>query len=224
MNPTWVTAFVDLPADDFDAGVGFWRGVTGYGLSSARGEHDEFATLVPPVGDGFLKVQRLGSGAARVHLDLHAPGQDFVVDASPGGFVFCRVAHPASRRPTPATWPDGHRSLVDQVCLDIPADRYDEECVFWAETTGWELRQVSREFRVLARPDGMPIRLLLQRLDEETGPVRAHLDLATDDRAAEVARHEQLGAVVVAWHPGWTVLRDPIGSAYCVTDRDPARV
>ena len=221
MNPTWVTAFLDLPEDDFDAGVEFWRGVTGYGLSAARGEHAEFATLVAPAGDGFLKVQRLGSGPSRIHLDLHAPGQEFAVDASPGGFVFCRVSHPASRRPAPALWPAGHRSLVDQVCLDIPADRYDEECAFWQQVTGWELRQVSREFRVLVRPEGMPIRLLLQLLDEETGPVRAHLDLAADDRAAEVTRHEQLGASVLAVHPHWSVLRDPTGATYCVTDRNP---
>jgi hypothetical protein len=221
MNPTWVTAFLDLPADDFDAGVHFWRSVTGYGLSAARGERAEFATLVPPAGDGFLKVQRLGSGPSRIHLDLHAPGQEFAVHTSPGGFVFCRVSHPASSRPAPAVWPSGHRSLVDQVCLDIPADRYDEECAFWQQTTGWVLRQVSREFQVLVRPEGMPIRLLLQLLDEETGPVRAHLDLAADDRAAEVGRHEQLGASVLAVHDHWSVLRDPTGSTYCVTDRNP---
>lgn len=221
MNPTWVTAFLDLPAGAFGAGVSFWRGVTGYGLSAARGDHQEFATLEPSSGDAYLKVQRLGSGPPRIHLDLHAPGQGFVVGASPGGLVFCRVDHPAAHRPAPARWPAGHRSLVDQVCLDIPADRYDEECAFWERTTGWELRPISREFRALVRPEGIPVRLLLQRLDEETGPVRAHLDLATDDRAAEVDRHEQLGAAVVAVHPQWTVLRDPSEAAYCVTDRDP---
>ena len=57
-------------------------------------------------------------------------------------------------------------SLVDQVCIDIPPARYDEECAFWAEATGWELRAGSRpEFRFLVRPEAMPLRILLQRLD-----------------------------------------------------------
>jgi len=67
----------------------------------------------------------------------------------------------------------------------------------------------------------MPFRLLLQLLGEETGPVRAHLDLATTDRDAEVKRHEALGAERIARHEHFTVLRDPADSPYCVTDREP---
>ena len=58
---------------------------------------------------------------------------------SPGGFVFCFVDHPDSVRPQPATWADGSRSQVDQVCLDVPPDRYDAEVAFWQAVTGWEL-------------------------------------------------------------------------------------
>ena len=101
--------------------------------------------------------------------------------------------------------------------------------------TGWRLRRsASRpEFHHLERPVGVPLRFLLQRLDADGSdasdasegtvtPVTAHLDLACDDRAAEVARHQSLGATVVG-DPGggWTVLRDPAGASYCVTDRDP---
>ncbi len=143
---------------------------------------------------------------------------------SPGGFVFCFVHEVLSRRPWPTRWPQQHESVVDQVCLDIPAAAYDTECAFWSQLTGWPVRRsVSRpEFRHLVRPDGIPIRLLLQRLGEAaTGPVTGHLDLASDDRPTEVARHERLGATVVARHSGWTTLRDPAGALYCVTDRDP---
>lgn len=222
MAVSWVSAFLDLTPADFDEGVAFWRGVTGYGLSAPRGDHDEFATLAPPDGDDFLRVQRLGQGPPRVHLDLHDPDHEFAVHASPGGLTWCSARHPAAVRPRSATWPGGHRSLVDQVCLDIPADRYDTECDFWAARTGWELRQGSRpEFRVLVRPPGQPLRFLLQRLDEPTGRVRAHLDLATTDRSAETARHVGLGARVLAPGPARTVLADPSWSAYCITDRDP---
>jgi hypothetical protein len=257
---SWVTAFLDLPPDVHEAGVHFWSAVTGYAVSPPRGDAAEFATLLPPVGDPFLKIQRTGAqdpSRPGLHLDLHVTSvaasadraeglgaavvhrsdHGFVVLRSPGGFVFCFVHEVLGRRPWPTRWPQQHESVVDQVCLDIPAQAYDTECVFWSELTGWPVRRsVSRpEFRHLVRPDGIPIRLLLQRLGEatpgpetesatgpETGPpVTGHLDLACDDRAAEVARHERLGATVVARHAGWTTLRDPAGALYCVTDRDP---
>lgn len=239
----WTSAFLDLAPDRFDAGAAFWCRVTGYGLSPARGADDEFATLVPPDGDDHLRVQRLADGPSRIHLDLHVEDAqraardaealgatvrvrhdlDYVVMASPGGFTFCFVHHPASRPAAPATWPGGVRSVVDQVCLDIPAAAYEEECDFWQRLTGWELRDspTHEEFRRLIRPPGQPLHVLLQRLDEDEGTVRAHLDLATSDREAETARHVALGATVLDVRPGWTVLTDPAGSAYCITDRTP---
>jgi hypothetical protein len=111
--------------------------------------------------------------------------------------------------------------MVDQVCIDIPRDRYDEECEFWAGLTGWELSERHGEFRRLRRPAGQPLNILLQRLDDPGGPVRAHLDLSADDRAAEVRRHEELGARVERVHDGWTVMRPPAGPVYCITGRKP---
>ncbi|MGI8523226.1 MAG: VOC family protein [Nocardioides sp.] len=222
MSPTWMSAFLDLAPESYDAGVAFWQGVTGYGLSPSRGEYDEFATLVAPDGDDFLRVQRLGSGPSRLHLDVHASGHEFAIHTSPGGLAWCTVSHPAAIRPRAAAWPGGHRSVVDQVCLDIPSGRYGAECAFWSDLLGWGFEAARHpEFRRLHVPTDQPLRMLLQRLDEPDGPVRAHLDLATDDRPAETERHVALGAEVVDSRPGWTVLRDPAGSAYCITDRDP---
>jgi hypothetical protein len=222
-GPTWLTAFLDLPASEYDAAVAFWQGVTGYSLSASRGVHDEFATLLPSAGDAFLRVQRTQDGGPGVHLDVHAPGQDFEVCRSPGGLPYCLVGGAEARSPVPATWPGGHRSMVDQVCVDVPPAAWDEECAFWAGLTGWELVQGSRpEFRRLRVPSGQPLQVLLQRLDEDDGPVRAHLDLSADDRGAEVRRHEALGATVVAVHEAWTVMQPPAGAVYCVTSRVPA--
>ena len=243
MTPFWVSAFLDFAPDEFDRGVSFWRAVTGYGRSEPRGAYDEFATLVPPRGDDFLRVQRLGEGPSRIHLDLHVAdpgaasdraaalgaevverhGPGYVVLRSPGGLAFCLVRHASSVRPRPAVWPGGHRSLVDQVCLDIPAAAHDTEVAFWCDLTGWELWHSpwADEFHSLVRPSGIPVRLLLQRLGEADGPVRAHLDVATTDRAAETGRHVALGATALGVHELWTVLTDPAGSTYCLTDRDP---
>lgn len=241
-GPFWVTAFLDLPADDFDRTVEFWQGVTGYPLSPRRGPDDEFASLVPPDGGNYFGVQRLADGPARIHLDLHVASpadaaalavglgaqllhdhdEGYVVLRSPGGFVFCLVSHADSVRPAPAVWPDGNRSQVDQVCLDIPPERYDVEVAFWQALTGWEHEpDIDREFARLHPPATMPLRWLLQRLDDEGGPVRAHLDLASDDRDAEVARHVALGATEGSRHEWWTVLTDPAGTTYCITRRKP---
>ena len=76
----------------------------------------------------------------------------------------------------------------------------------------------------LVRPDGMPLRLLLQRLgDDPRTQVTAHLDLAVGDKRTEtIAAHLALGASVVGHGARWTTLRDPAGLPYCLTDRDPA--
>ena len=57
--------------------------------------------------------------------------------------------------------------------------------------------------------------LLMQRL--ESAAPRAHLDIHTDDPAAEVARVERLGAERVQKVKTWWVMRDPAGccSACC---------
>ena len=222
MTPTWLTAFIDLPAEAYDAGVAFWSGVTGYSLSPSRGEHDEFATLVPPEGDAYLRVQRVADGPGGVHLDVHRPGQPFEVRSSPGGLAYCEVSEPLTRRPPMATWPGGHRSQVDQVCLDIAPGAYEAECAFWSDLTGLSKRDSTYfpEFRTLERPPDQPIRLLLQRVRDDRPRVTAHHDVNTTDREAEVRRHEELGASVLREHSHFTVLTDPAGAAYCITPRD----
>jgi hypothetical protein len=241
--PFWMSAFLDFAPADFDRGVAFWSAVTGYAVSPARGAADEFATLLPPGGDDYLRVQRVGDGAGRIHVDLHVddptagaeaaaslgaqqvarPDPGYVVLRSPGGFAFCLVRHPAAVIPPAQSWRGVRRSRVYQVCLDIPSSIYPHERDFWAamfEGTTEVLRR--SEFARVRGGRRLALDLLLQRLDEDTGPVGAHLDLGTTDRPAEVERHRALGARVVAEEEFWTVLRDPAGSPYCVTDRDPA--
>lgn len=142
--------------------------------------------------------------------------------ASPGGFPFCLVDHPASVRSPAATWPGGHRSQVDQVCLDIPPSRFAAECRFWADLSGRELAPTgSEEFLQVPRTPEEPVRILLQRLEDEQERVTAHLDLACDDRPAETERHLALGAVLERRFEHFTVLQDPTGMRYCITDRHP---
>ena len=60
------------------------------------------------------------------------------------------------------SWPGGSRSIVDQVCLDIPPSMYEQECAFWAELTGWELEPRQDEFQRLVMERGPFIELVHQ--------------------------------------------------------------
>lgn len=244
-QPFWLTIYVDLAPEDHEEGLAFWRAVTGYDLSEPRGDHGEFLSLVPPRGDEHLKVQRLGEGPSRLHLDVHVHDIDaavahatslgarlvsrtgYAVMTSPGGFPFCFVRQAVSSRQTPpAAWAGGHHSRVDQLCLDIAPEAYDTECRFWAELTGWPVEPtVDTEFRRLRTPAELTVRILLQRLQEPNGPdrpaVRGHIDIATDDMAAETARLEGLGSSVIGVFDWWTALDAPGGVPVCATRRDP---
>ena len=242
----WVTAFLDTAREQAGPVEAFWCAVTGYRLSPRRGRRDEFATLLPADGDPHLKVQTVvQTPPGGLHVDLHTDDvrslaeraedlgastsyheDGFVVCGSPGGMTFCVVGHPGARSAAPAHWPEG-RSMVDQVCLDIPPSRWDDECRFWADLTGWALTDENPEdeFRRLQRPPGLAIQVLLQRLDDEQSVVVGHLDLGADNYLAEAERHLGLGAGEVRRTSEWVTLRDPAGRTYCVTRhpvRDPA--
>jgi len=240
----WMTAFVDMPSDAFDNGVLFWERLTATTRSSPRGEHHQFATLIPPDGDAFLRVQRVADGAAKGHVGLHVDdvpaaavaaerlGAEQVADfgyrimRSPSGFVFCLVPfHGDHQRPAPVVSAAG-TCRVDQLALDIPYAAFPAEALFWAGFTGWARRTGSRpEFEVLARPPELPLRVLLQRLgpgDPRTATT-AHLDIACGaDVAALAVEHVGRGALVERVEERWTTLRDPAGLPYCLTARDPS--
>ena len=161
----------------------------------------------------------VGGGVLPAHVDVRASIGSTAVRVHP---------HDDDRVPAvpqPASFPGVRRSRVYQVCLDIPGPAFDAEAEFWAKLSGGRVETLHRrpEFAWLRIPGGpRPLEVLLQRLGREDGPVSAHLDLGTPDREAETRRHVTLGAEIVANEEFWTVLADPAGLSYCITDRDPA--
>jgi predicted enzyme related to lactoylglutathione lyase len=240
MRPFWMLALLDFRPDHYTEAAAYWQRLTGYTLRDPIGDLGEFQGLRPPDHPTFLAVQRLGEGEDRVHLDFHvtdppasardaiAAGATMITDnpdcevlSSPGGLIFCFVSDPSSG-PAPATsWSDGHRSIADQVCIDIPGDQWDAEIAFWSEVVGTQAESLDEsEFARLHDDDQLPLRILFQRLQEPTGRVRAHIDWATTDRDAETQRHVALGSHVVRRCAEWTVMDGP-GGIYCITDRLP---
>ena len=238
----WLHAFVDVPAEHAETARAFWAGVTGWALSGAWPEHPEFRSLVPPRGAPYLHVQTIG-GPPRVHLDLAGdpsrdparleelgatrgqPGDGWQVMRSPAGLPFCVCGESGPHdRPDPTAWPAGHRSRLVQLCVDVPAARYESELGFWRAATGWSDEPVNApEFHRLVHRSSSPLTLLVQRLGSEDGgtQARAHLDLGTDDIVAEVARVETLGARVLRPGRGFVALQDPVGLPFCVTRNAP---
>lgn len=239
----WTTVFIDRPGPGFDTARDFWLTVTNSTLSPTRGRLDEFVTLLPADGDAHVRLQRTSNGLGGSHLDLHVDDVrssaahavglgastledrgSLVMLRSPGGLVFCVVRHHGEvTRPGPVG-DAGHRTIIDQVCIDIAPDRFDRECEFWASLTGWPLDDGREpEFRVLERPPGMPLRFLLQRRGQADRGLDAscHLDLACDDIDAATEAHVQLGADLVERFRWWTVMSDPAGVRFCLTGRDP---
>ncbi len=239
----WVTAFLDRPADQFEAAAGFWCAVTATTLSSRRGDNSEFATFLPATGDATLKLQAVGDASHGGHLDLEVSdlpaaveraldlGATSIADRgtlqilrSPAGPAFCLVPIrcAGTRPPIPDT--PGGRVIADQVALDVGPASLEVEAEFWAGLTGWQrLASVRDEFSVITSDGRLPIRLLLQRLGSEpAGGPRIHLDLACSDQAAAVAYHLSLGAQCLAERESWTVMSDPSGEPYCLTSRDPS--
>lgn len=233
-QPGWIQVFLDTPADALDEAVAFWSAVTGWTPSERRGEDGQFLTLLPPAGAAYVKLQTVDRPAG-VHLDLDSADRpatvalardlgataawsyhDVEVVRSPGGLLFCHTLLDGE----PDLVRDGS-TVLDQVCLDIPAARWETEVAFWSGLTGRRPEVGSLSYFVRLVEDGR-LRILLQRLDEADGPVRAHPDLATAHRDADAQEHVRLGARLERVFDHWTVLTAPGGQVYCLTDRDPA--
>jgi predicted enzyme related to lactoylglutathione lyase len=110
------------------------------------------------------------------------------------------------------------------LCIDSPDP--DRIATFWAAALGWRRTHGEPDEVVLEPPagspeDGVSPDLLFLRVPEaKTVKNRLHIDLRPDDRDAEVARLEALGATRASVGQGdevtWVVLADPDGNEFCV--------
>ena len=113
---------------------------------------------------------------------------------------------------------------IQSLCID--ANDPDALATFWENVLGWRRTYADDDEIVLeppkgSREDGVAPDLLFLRVPEgKTVKNRLHLDLRPDDRDAEVARIEALGATRADVGQGpdvtWVVLADPEGNEFCV--------
>jgi hypothetical protein len=240
---TWLHAVIDAPESHHPAQATFWAEALGWPVGAPWPDHPELRSFEPAHGTSYVHLQQI-EGPPRVHIDVESHDLDAAVWlaeelgarlvaeserwrtlASPGGLPFCILAAGDHEPPEPVAWPDGHHSRMVQVCIDSPVAAHEREVAFWrAFLPGRWVDSPAPEFAGKCHDDeGSPIQLLFQRLNEPDGPVRAHLDLGTDDLAAEVVRLSDLGAGEVGPGRGWHALRDPSGLAFCTTVNSPAQ-
>ena len=106
----------------------------------------------------------------------------------------------------------------------IRVDDLERQVAFWSEALAYETRRGADDFVLLKPRDGVGPNVSLDRVRSTVQvPPRIHLDLYTEDQAAEVARLVGLGATEVQWDKrpadaDYVILADPEGNRFCVVD------
>ena len=164
--------------------MAFWRR---WPAATSRPGAGSTASSPPPTGRRrpWLKVQRVG-GEGGIHLDLDVEGHRRRPSGRSGSgrasWVTSATSSSAGRRAASSSaslggleHPRGQaragaESLIDQVCLDVLSSGYAAEAPS-GRSSGWAVDDPDPddEFVRLAWPRGIPVRFLLQRLDESEG-------------------------------------------------------
>lgn len=110
-----------------------------------------------------------------------------------------------------------HHSRLSTLVIDCHVDDLTEAIGFWSQALGKPVADADQDgdgrYAELQTTADEPL-ILLQKVDHAS---RVHLDIETDDLAAEVARLEGLGARRVALvRERWWVMEAPGGLRFCV--------
>lgn len=105
-----------------------------------------------------------------------------------------------------------HKSRLGTFVIDCPADDVTEVARFWGAALGGEL-EYDDERRYAEIHLGGDVRVLVQAVDHSP---RIHLDIESDEKEAEVARLEALGAQVSEHVKTWIIMEAPSGHRFCV--------
>ncbi|HEY6811866.1 MAG TPA: VOC family protein [Propionibacteriaceae bacterium] len=199
--------------------------------ASLAGEPREWWPMISPGGMPFCLVRRRDHvRPSPLTWDGHHSRLVQVCIDSPAGLheaevAFWRSALSCERRKSRAAARRRREPRRLFSASDDDGGGFQARCASSSETLSWRWADSeSDEFAgKLYPPPGSSVQLLFQRLGKNApdGPVRAHIDLGTDDREAHAQRLVQLGATRVGPGRGWIVLRDPTGLVFCTTSNSP---
>ena len=112
-----------------------------------------------------------------------------------------------------------HKSKLAGFIIDCQTDNLLSAADFWSAALGMKTRHLPAEegesyVRLLDPSEQLHI-----EVQSVSHPSRVHLDIETDDIAAEVARLEKLGAKPVSYIKTWCVMEAPTGQRFCVVKK-----
>jgi hypothetical protein len=109
-----------------------------------------------------------------------------------------------------------HKSRLAGLIIDCNSADLDAAAGFWSAALGLTAEPAASAgeatYRTLETPPDQP-HIQVQRVRHES---RVHLDIESDDVAAEVARLERLGARRLECVQDWVVMQAPTGQRFCV--------
>ncbi|WP_131739111.1 VOC family protein [Actinomadura roseirufa] len=111
---------------------------------------------------------------------------------------------------------------MDINCVIVDSAYPERLAAFWSELLGRPIVGRTGPYVWLERGNGLGVGF--QRADRpKAGKNRLHLDLESEDPAAEQSRVEALGGRRLADYDtgGFLVMADPEGNEFCVIPRDP---
>lgn len=108
-----------------------------------------------------------------------------------------------------------HYSRLACVVIDCRTDDLQKDTDFWSGALGLPVTKAPHGTPAYADLKGDPAQpvVLLQQVEHES---RVHLDIESDDIAAEVKRLEALGAKKIGEVKSWCVMEAPSGHRFCI--------
>jgi catechol 2,3-dioxygenase-like lactoylglutathione lyase family enzyme len=107
----------------------------------------------------------------------------------------------------------------------IRVDDLERQRAFWTAALDYVARESASDDFVLLKPrDGSGPNVSLDRVRADVQiPPKIHLDLYSEDQAADVERLKALGATEIHWDKrppdaDYVILADPEGNRFCVID------
>jgi predicted enzyme related to lactoylglutathione lyase len=108
-----------------------------------------------------------------------------------------------------------HRSRLTSVLVDVPSADHERAVEFWGRALGSTGKPVDNYPEYHYYGEVTPgIEFMVQSTGDTSS--RVHFDIESDDVDAEVERLKGLGASEVERHKSWVVMRDPVGTTFCV--------
>jgi hypothetical protein len=105
-----------------------------------------------------------------------------------------------------------HRSRLAGFIIDCDTDDLEGAAAFWRAVLG-DAKARKPQGKYVKFDPQMGLHVEVQKVKH---PSRVHLDIESDDVAAEVARLEKLGAKRVGAVRTWVVMEAPTGRRFCV--------